>query len=71
MYYWYQVFECGCQIQVINKGLCYYVGGEGNIIIVIVQDICVSCDVGYVDFSYVVWDVLIDGSLFGQVDFEW
>jgi len=67
----YKASECGRLIEVTHMGSDYGVGGEGNTIIVKVQDTCEDCDGDHVDLSMGAWDALTDGAPWGQIYTEW
>ncbi|KAK3694207.1 RlpA-like double-psi beta-barrel-protein domain-containing protein-containing protein [Podospora appendiculata] len=75
-HYWmkhdYQAEPCGRQIRVKNVG-CDYEGidGEGNEIVVTVQDSCDSCDKNHLDLSIGAWNELTDDSEWGELNIEW
>jgi hypothetical protein len=71
MHHQYQSDRCGRQIRVTNKGSDYGLGGEGNSIIVTVQDTCESCDDNQIDFSIGAWNMLTDGADWSQLEIEW
>ncbi|KAK3336350.1 RlpA-like double-psi beta-barrel-protein domain-containing protein-containing protein [Cercophora scortea] len=68
----YQAERCGRKIRVKNIGSDYDgLGGEGNEIIVTVQDSCDSCGKNHLDFSIGAWNELTDESEWGELNIEW
>ncbi|KAK3996357.1 RlpA-like double-psi beta-barrel-protein domain-containing protein-containing protein [Cladorrhinum sp. PSN332] len=68
----YKASHCGRRVRVKNKGANYPgVGGNGNVIEVVVADTCADCEGNHIDFSHAAWDALTDYSNHGQINLEW
>ncbi|KAK0733774.1 RlpA-like double-psi beta-barrel-protein domain-containing protein-containing protein, partial [Lasiosphaeria miniovina] len=63
--------QCGRQIEVRHVGSDYGVDGEGNSIIVTVEDTCESCDSNHVDLSIAAWNAITNDAPHGQFHIEW
>ena len=73
--YWmqgeYKSPYCGRYIKATNIGSNDGVGGDGNVVDVLVQDTCESCGEGDVDFSLGAWNELTNYAEPGTFTVSW
>ncbi|KAH8819137.1 RlpA-like double-psi beta-barrel-protein domain-containing protein-containing protein [Xylogone sp. PMI_703] len=64
---------CGRQIQLTNTGPTTdgSIGGEGNSVLVAVEDTCMGCNQTHLDLSVAAWDALTNGASYSVVGISW
>ena len=67
----YESPYCGRYIKATNIGSNDGVGGDGNVVDVLVQDTCESCGEGDVDFSLGAWNELTNNAEPGTFTVSW
>ncbi|RFU34888.1 hypothetical protein B7463_g1460, partial [Scytalidium lignicola] len=64
---------CGQKIKVTNTSLAtdVSISGEGNTVIVTVEDTCMGCDETHLDLSVTAWNTITNNSLYSSVGISW